>query len=54
VTEIRLSPWATKEEIDEVHTWVKAKSFTCPVSHSELASPLTPTLEQFRKHRSLA
>ena len=30
--EVRLSPWATEEEIDEVHTWVKAKSFTCPVS----------------------
>lgn len=53
VTEVRLSPWTTKEEIDEVHTWIKAKGFPCPVSLSDLTSPLTPTLEQFRKHRSL-
>lgn len=53
VTEIRLSPWATKNEVDEVHAWVKAKSFTCPLGLSDLNSPLTPTLEQFRNHRSL-
>jgi hypothetical protein len=48
ITGIRLSPWATKEEIDEVHTWVKAKAFVCPVSLSDLTNPLTPTLEEFR------
>lgn len=53
ITEIRLSPWATEEEIEEVHTWVKAKGFTCPVSLSDLTSPLTPTLEEFRQHWSL-
>jgi hypothetical protein len=53
ITQIRLSPWATKEEIDEVHTWVKAKGFTCPVSLSDLTNPFTPTLEQIRKYRSL-
>jgi hypothetical protein len=53
ITEIRLSPWATKEEIEEVHTWIKAKGFTCPVRLSDLTSPLTPTLEEFRKHWSL-
>jgi hypothetical protein len=49
VTEVRLSPWATKQEIEEINTWVKAKSFTCHVSLSDLTSPLTPTLEQFRR-----
>jgi hypothetical protein len=53
VTEVRLSPWATEEEIDEVQTWVKAKSFTCSASPSDLRRPLTPTLEEFRKYRSL-
>jgi len=48
VTEVRLSPWATKEEIEELNTWVKGKRFTCPVSRSDLTSSLTPTLEQFR------
>ena len=48
VTQVRLSPWATKEEIEEVDTWVKCKSFTCPVCLSDLMSPLTPTLEEFR------
>ena len=48
VTEVRLSPWATKEEIEEVDTWFKAKRFTCPVSRSDLTSPHTPTLEEFR------
>jgi hypothetical protein len=48
VTEVRLSPWATQDENEEVHTWVTAKSFTCPVKLSGLTSPLTPTLEQFR------
>lgn len=47
VTEVRLSPWATNEEIEEVHTWVKCKGFTCPVRLSALTSPLTPTLEEF-------
>lgn len=49
VTEIRLSPWATKDEIEEVHTWVKAKGLVCPVRVSDLDRPLTPTLEQFKK-----
>ncbi len=48
VTEVRLSPWATKEEIEEVNTWIKGKNFSCPVTQSDLTSPLTPTLEQFR------
>jgi hypothetical protein len=49
VTEVRLSPWATKQEIDEVNIWIKGKRFACPVSGSDLTSSLTPTLEQFRK-----
>jgi hypothetical protein len=50
VTEVRLSAWATEEEIEEVHTWVKAKSLTCFVTPSSLASPLIPTLEEFKKY----
>jgi hypothetical protein len=52
VTEIRLWSWATKDEVDEVQTWVKNKNFFCPITHSDLTSPLTPTLEELRKHRT--
>jgi hypothetical protein len=48
VTEVRISPWATNEEIEEVQTWVKAKNLTCPLRVSNLKSSFTPTLEQFR------
>jgi hypothetical protein len=50
VTEVRLSPWATQEEFAEVNTWVKAKNFPCPVTHSELMSKMTPTPEELRRH----
>lgn len=30
VTEIRLSPWASPEDTEEVKLWVKNKNFTCP------------------------
>jgi hypothetical protein len=50
VTEVRVSPWATKEEMDEAKLWVKNKNFTCPVNPSDLRSPLTPTLEEVRKY----
>ena len=36
VTEIRLSPWATPEELDEVGWWVKNKNFVCQVKASEI------------------
>jgi hypothetical protein len=49
VTGIRLSPWAQEEEHEEVKTWVKNKTFECPITHSELTSPLTPTLEELRR-----
>jgi hypothetical protein len=48
VTEVRLSPWAKEEELEEVKTWMKGKNFSCVVSRSDLTSPLTPTLEEFR------
>jgi hypothetical protein len=47
VTEVRLSPWANEEELEEAKTWVKGKNLSCPVSRSDLTSPLTPTLEEF-------
>ncbi len=31
VTEIRVSPWATKEEVEEVGRWVKNKGRLCPI-----------------------
>jgi hypothetical protein len=36
VTEIRLSPWATPEECEEVGWWVKNKTIACPVKASEI------------------
>jgi hypothetical protein len=36
VTEVRLSPWATQEESEEVNTWVKVKRFHCLVTRSDL------------------
>lgn len=50
VTEVRLSPWATKEESEEINLWIKNKSLSCPVKCSDLTHPLTPTLEEVRKH----
>jgi hypothetical protein len=50
VTEIRVSPWATTEEMDEAKLWVKNKNLSCPVNHSDLTSPLTPTPDDVRKY----
>ena len=49
VTEVRLSPWATPEESEEVKLWVRAKNFSCPVKLSDLTSAMTPTLEELRR-----
>jgi hypothetical protein len=49
VTEVRLSPWATQEESEEVNLWVKGKNFPCRVTPSDLTSPMTPTLEEMRR-----
>lgn len=49
VTEVRLSPWATNQELDEVNVWVKTKNIPCTITHSDLTSPLTPTLDELRK-----
>jgi hypothetical protein len=48
VTEVRLSPWATHEESEEVNEWVKAKSLSCLISRSDLTSTMTPTLAELR------
>jgi hypothetical protein len=53
VTEVRLSPWATKEELEEVNIWVKGKNPCCVVTRSDLTSPLAPTLEELRRQRRL-
>lgn len=49
VTEIRLYPWATPEESDEVKLWAKAKTPSAAVTPSTLTSPMTPTLEELRQ-----
>lgn len=49
VTEVRLSPWAKQEELEEINTWVKVKGLPCLVTHSELASEMTPTPEELRR-----
>lgn len=36
VTEMRLSPWATREEFEEVGWWVKNKNLVVPVKPSEI------------------
>jgi hypothetical protein len=48
VTDVRLSPWATQEELEEINTWVKVKGFPCLVIRSELTSEMTPTSEELR------
>jgi hypothetical protein len=53
LTEIRVSPWATQMEIEEVNDWMKGKSFSCPVNPSELRGPLTPSFEEYRLYRNL-
>lgn len=49
VTEVRLSPWATEGEFEEVTTWVKVKNLSCPVARSDLTSKMTPTLAELRR-----
>lgn len=49
VTEVRLSPWATKEELEEINTWVKVKGFRCLVTLSDLTSEMTPTQDELRR-----
>jgi hypothetical protein len=48
VTEVRLSPWATAEEQDEIRLWVKLKKLSCPVNASELTSPFTPSFDELQ------
>jgi len=48
VTEVRLSPWATQEESEEINTWVKGKNSSCLITHSDLRNTMTPTLEELR------
>jgi len=50
ITEVRLSPWATPEQFEEVGWWIKNKNFTCPITHSEREGLLTPTLQELREH----
>ena len=49
VTEIRLSPWATDAQFEEVGWWVKNKNFACPITHSEFEGQFTPTLAELRE-----
>jgi len=49
VTEVRLSPSASNQELDEVNLWVKTKNIPCTVTQSDLTSPLAPTLDELRK-----
>jgi len=49
VTEVRLSPWASNQQLDEVNLWVKTKNIPCTVTHSDLTSPLVPTLDELRQ-----
>ncbi len=51
VTEVRLSPWATNDELEEISLWVKSKTPACPVTRSDLTSPLTPTLDELKRRR---
>ena len=52
VTEVRLSPRATQDELEDVKTWVKSKISSCPLTHSNLTSKMTPTLAELRNIRS--
>jgi len=52
LTEIRVSPWATTPEIEEVNDWMKGKNFSCPVKPSDLTGRLTPSLEDYRRFNS--
>ncbi|MGA8595871.1 MAG: hypothetical protein WB676_14225 [Bryobacteraceae bacterium] len=47
--EIRLSPWATEEERDEMGWWVKNKNLSCSVTASQLTSSYSPTPEELSK-----
>jgi len=52
VTEVRLSPWATARDFDEVRTWVKVKNLSCAVNPSDLTSAFTPSPDELRKFGS--
>jgi hypothetical protein len=49
VTEVRLSPWETQKERDEVALWMKNKGISCPVTRSEYAGTFTPTPDELKK-----
>jgi hypothetical protein len=48
VSEVRLSPWATRDEFEKVETWARARNFPCLVTNSDLKSDITPTLAELR------
>jgi len=49
VSEIRVSPWATATEVDEVNDWMRGKNFSCPVNRSVLTGSLTPSFADYRR-----
>jgi hypothetical protein len=51
VTEIRLSPWATTDEVEEIRLWARGRVPACPVIRSDLTSPFTPTLDELKRRR---
>jgi hypothetical protein len=48
VTEIRVSPWASEEQFDEVLLWSRAKNLAAPVKCSDLKSSFTPFPDELK------
>jgi hypothetical protein len=50
VTEVRVSPWASEETLEDVATFVRSVTRECPIVWSELKNPFTPSREEYRAH----
>jgi hypothetical protein len=48
VTELRVSPWATGEQLDEVRLWSRMKNLGTSVEYSELKSSFTPSPDELK------
>lgn len=54
VTDVVLSPWAQSDTTEEIRLWVKTKGFPSGARPSDLATAITPTLDEFRRFRHIA
>ena len=53
ITDVVISPWSEPDAVEEIGLWIRSKTFSFSAKRSELTSPNTPSLAEFREHKQL-